>query len=802
MLSPGELTPQKRGFRPGSPLSGVSWKTSPDLRPRGESQLSDGSLGVGSVIVSHLGNDISLLQQIDSSLVNNCSTKEIDFDTNKLPDAFPLFRTISHPTQELNPWLESVLQVTSTSFDNVFSQPHHIALQQQQQPLKTSSRLNSWRGRSQVETRAVILMICLNCGTDPPDKSKVDSGPRLLCWTNPTSYGSGQRAAQEITMLLRNQYLRCISDKLHFMKFPDAPYEDLPAMKEVRGRGGGRVVFHYNGFGVPAPADKGELWVFNKKYTEYVPVRPPELLNWVGLPAVFILDVRRAGHILDGLLKEISNNGLNIDDFIALLPCGSMSDLPSNPNFPADILTSALTTPIQLVIKWHCYQSNRTDDKFITMSILRNSQLRDNLYSMYSVIVDCIAYEVMPPNVYFGLFKDDPTLAALFRNFLLAKRVLQCFNVQPVSYPSLPETNSHRLWDTLDLYIDTAIAKIFRNSIRELSATSTGIYKDMLTSFTLWVRTINSSDSNPPPNLKFILNSLYLPALGEQALYVIALYIDLGRSAANTLLVAGLPRCLIHLTNGSLRPSMKPVLLYIWMKLASLEDDLLLSELTPLVRFFVDIVEGVDVAISSPEQNFYGWGSDTNIKLMSTTVIIFMCGHSADTRCAVASRLLPKFESLLSPLYGSSPDVNGGQGKASLLVSLLVLLTMMAEADMSFQIDLLSGGSHQWITECMSSKVSCVRAAAVGFIGSLLPRSTDLEDSRPLSSIDTHFMKILLDSACDLSVWVRLTTARTISIFITTLQNYPSIGSSSDGCVIFFLFLFFFFFCTTFVFVE
>ena len=33
-----------------------------------------------------------------------------------------------------------------------------------------------------------------------------------------------------------------------------------------------RVLLHFNGHGVPRPTAAGELWVFNKTYTQYVPL--------------------------------------------------------------------------------------------------------------------------------------------------------------------------------------------------------------------------------------------------------------------------------------------------------------------------------------------------------------------------------------------------------------------------------------------------------------------------------------------------------------------------------------------------
>lgn len=38
-----------------------------------------------------------------------------------------------------------------------------------------------------------------------------------------------------------------------------------------------RVLFHYNGHGVPRPTVNGEIWVFNARYTQYIPLSMYEL---------------------------------------------------------------------------------------------------------------------------------------------------------------------------------------------------------------------------------------------------------------------------------------------------------------------------------------------------------------------------------------------------------------------------------------------------------------------------------------------------------------------------------------------
>ena len=40
-----------------------------------------------------------------------------------------------------------------------------------------------------------------------------------------------------------------------------------------------RILFHYNGHGVPKPTPVGEIWVFNKNYTQYIPVSSYDLVK-------------------------------------------------------------------------------------------------------------------------------------------------------------------------------------------------------------------------------------------------------------------------------------------------------------------------------------------------------------------------------------------------------------------------------------------------------------------------------------------------------------------------------------------
>ena len=60
-----------------------------------------------------------------------------------------------------------------------------------------------------------------------------------------------------------------------------------------------RVLFHYNGHGVPRPTVNGEIWVFNKSYTQYIPMSIYDLQSWLGTPCIFVFDCSAAGLIVN-----------------------------------------------------------------------------------------------------------------------------------------------------------------------------------------------------------------------------------------------------------------------------------------------------------------------------------------------------------------------------------------------------------------------------------------------------------------------------------------------------------------------
>ncbi|KAF3612208.1 hypothetical protein DY000_02051135 [Brassica cretica] len=234
-------------------------------------------------------------------------------------------------------------------------------------PLGTSDGIASapkWRLKErvkqlhylQMKTGCVALVLCLNITVDPPDVIKISPCARIEAWIDPFSMAP-PKALEAIGKNLSTQYERWQ---------PRARYKVQldPTLDEVRKlcltcrkyAKTERVLFHYNGHGVPKPTANGEIWVFNKHYTQYIPLPISELDSWLKTPSIYVFDCSAARMILNAFaeLHDWGSSGSSGSsrDCILLAACDVHETLPQSVEFPADVFTACLTTPIKMALKW------------------------------------------------------------------------------------------------------------------------------------------------------------------------------------------------------------------------------------------------------------------------------------------------------------------------------------------------------------------------------------------------------------------------------------------------------------------
>ncbi|EPS99346.1 hypothetical protein FOMPIDRAFT_1124614, partial [Fomitopsis schrenkii] len=338
-----------------------------------------------------------------------------------------------------------------------------------------------WRTTpSKLKTANAALVLCLNIDVDPPDIVKTSPCAVLECWVDPHTLPAS-KALDVIGLNLAHQF-EGLSAKITFKPLLDPAYDDLRKYCHSLRKSAKEdaILFYYNGHGVPKPTPSGEMWCFNKEYTQYIPVSLQEVQTWLLSPCVYIWDCSAAGRLLQSFVKfarardndAAMNPGMYPEgmppfaDCIQLAACAADEQLPSCPELPADLFTSCLTSPIDIALRWFimCNQlpGNITGDMVMQLP----GDLKDRrtplgeLNWIFTAITDTIAWTTFPRDVFTRLYRSDLLIASLFRNFLLAERIMKNYHCTPHTYPPLPATNTHPLWASWDLAVDSCLRQL------------------------------------------------------------------------------------------------------------------------------------------------------------------------------------------------------------------------------------------------------------------------------------------------------------------------------------------------------
>ncbi|KAE8575909.1 hypothetical protein XENTR_v10003983 [Xenopus tropicalis] len=359
-----------------------------------------------------------------------------------------------------------------------------------------------------------------------------------------------------------------------------------------------RVLFHYNGHGVPRPTVNGEIWVFNKNYTQYIPLSIYDLQTWMGSPSIFVYDCSNAGLIVKSFKQfalqreqELEVAAINPSHPLAQMPlppsmknciqlaaCDAAELLPMNPDLPADLFTSCLTTPIKIALRWFCMQKSVRLVPGVTLDLIEKipGRLNDRrtplgeLNWIFTAITDTIAWNVLPRDLFQKLFRQDLLVASLFRNFLLAERIMRSYNCSPVSSPRLPPTYMHAMWQAWDLAVDICLSQLPTIIEEGTAFRHSPFFAEQLTAFQVWL-TMGVENRNPPEQLPIVLQVLLSQVHRLRALDLLGRFLDLGPWAVSLALSVGIFPYVLKLLQSSAR-ELRPLLVFIWAKILAVDS--------------------------------------------------------------------------------------------------------------------------------------------------------------------------------------------------------------------------------------
>ncbi|KAI8373402.1 hypothetical protein EDC96DRAFT_499196 [Choanephora cucurbitarum] len=398
-----------------------------------------------------------------------------------------------------------------------------------------------------------------------------------------------------------------------------------------------RILFHYNGHGVPKPTTSGEIWVFNRNYTQYIPVSLFDLQSWLGSPVIYVWDCSAAGNIIHAFNRfaeqrdseaqrlqqqqqqqqqqqhQTDATQVSWKDSIQLAACGPTETLPMNPDLPADVFTACLTTPIEMSLRW-VVMRNPLLTSNITMEMVlqlpgRSTERRTPLGELnwiFTAVTDTIAWCVLQdqPELFKRLFRQDLTVASMFRNYLLAERIMRSYQCTPMSTPTLPETHDHPMWQAWDLAVDMCLFQLPALKAAEAGGPAyeykaSSFFSEQLTAFEVW---LSEGAVNPkvPEQLPIVLQVLLSQVHRLRALILLSRFLDLGPWAVNAALSVGIFPYVLKLLQSP-AAELKPVLVFIWARILavdrSCQNDLLKDH---GYAYFINILTPNNAMLSIP----------------------------------------------------------------------------------------------------------------------------------------------------------------------------------------------------------
>uniref|UniRef100_D8PM15 Raptor N-terminal CASPase-like domain-containing protein n=1 Tax=Schizophyllum commune (strain H4-8 / FGSC 9210) TaxID=578458 RepID=D8PM15_SCHCM len=486
-----------------------------------------------------------------------------------------------------------------------------------------SAKPTAWRpAPGKLKTSYAALVLCLNIDVDPPDVVKTNPCAHLECWVDPHSMPS-HKALEAIGNNLKHQF-ECLSLKIPYKPILDPSYEDLRRFCQSLRRQAqdDAVLFHYNGHGVPKPTASGELWCFNRDYTQYIPVSLQEVQNWLGAPGVYIWDCSAAGHLLTNfnIFAQRRDQEMQLQpgvygskppyaSSLQLAACLAHEQLPSCPELPADLFTSCLTSPIDIALRFFLMNHQLPNNIKIDMVLQLPGDLKDRktplgeLNWIFTAITDTIAWTTFDHDTFTRLYRCDLLIACLFRNFLLAERIMKNYSCTPHTSPALPPTNTHPLWATWDLAVDTCLRQLpsllyITPEDPKAAAPSppqsgtnkpyvympSRFFSDQLTAFEVWISPLDQKAEmqqllngqhhlvprKPPDQLPIVLQVLLSQPHRLRALILLSQFVDLGPWAVNLVLTIGIFPYISKLLQAA-GQDLRPVLIFIWARIMAVD---------------------------------------------------------------------------------------------------------------------------------------------------------------------------------------------------------------------------------------
>jgi hypothetical protein len=207
-----------------------------------------------------------------------------------------------------------------------------------------------------------------------------------------------------------------------------------------------RVVLHYFGFGCHAPTADGNLYFFTENRDRYFYLPVANYMRFCQAPLFLIFDCNNAGALYQAVAAARTSMRL---DVIALFSCGRDQVHPIGADLPIDLFSQCLLNPFEMALWWHRRRYQ------VPVDAVENDR---GMRGLFQALVDAIAVDSVHEHDL--LFRNDPSVAALCRGFLVAHKILSSFRLTCLSIPEIgSKCDRHLFWDFWETAVDVAASQ-------------------------------------------------------------------------------------------------------------------------------------------------------------------------------------------------------------------------------------------------------------------------------------------------------------------------------------------------------
>ncbi|KAH9602593.1 hypothetical protein KSS87_022000 [Heliosperma pusillum] len=278
-------------------------------------------------------------------------------------------------------------------------------------------------------------------------------------------------------------------------------------------------------------------------------------------------------------------------------------------------------------------------------------------------------------------------------------------NCSPISYPMLPPTHQHRMWDAWDMAAELCLSKL-TSLIHDETAEyqPSPFFTEQLIAFEVWLDH-GSEQKKPPEQLPIVLRILLSQCHRHQALVLLGRFLDMGPWAVDQALSVGIFPYVLKLLQTT-APELRGILIFIWAKILALDK----SCQVDLVKdgghtYFIRCLDSVEQG-TYPEER----------AMAAFVLAVIVDGHKWGQEACVEAGLV---EVCLKYLQVSTPD--GARSEPLFLQWLCLCLGKLWEDFTEAQIlGLQAGATNVTSSSLLLESLSEVRASAVFALGTLL----------------------------------------------------------------------------------